>query len=160
MGEADRAYGFALNYLEKRDRTEKEVIDKLTKIGFSESLILQTLSRLKEAGLVNDQDYAIRYMESLARKGRGRLRIMSEMRRKGLGEELVKNTLEDEALASDEHERAKREAKKAWDAISDKTDVRKALAKVNRKLVMLGYSYDVIGEVISGLRNIADEDED
>ena len=160
MGEADRAYGLALNYLEKRDRTEKEVSEKLTRAGFSESVIMQTLDLLKEAGFVDDRDYAIRYMEVLAGKGRGRLRIMSEMRRKGLGEELVKNTIEDEELASDELERAKGQAKKAWNAISDKSDIRKALAKVNRKLVMLGYSYDVIGEVINGLRNASDEDED
>ena len=160
MGEADRAYGCALNYLEKRDRTEKEISDKLTGIGFSESVVLQTLDRLKEAGLVNDQDYAVRYMEVLAGKGRGRLRIMSEMRRKGLDEELVKNTLEDEELASDELARAREQAKKTWDAISDKSDIRKALAKVNRKLVMLGYSYDIIGEVVSGLRNATGEDED
>ena len=160
MGEADKAYDRALNYLEKRDRTEKEVGEKLAGVGFSESAIALTLTRLREAGYVNDRDYAIRYMEALARKGRGRLRISAEMRQKGLPEELVKNTLEDEGLASGERERAKEEARKAWGSIPDKTDRRKAMAKVNRRLVSLGYSYDVIGEAVYALKDTEDDDEE
>jgi len=160
MGEADRAYERALSYLEKRDRTEKEVSDKLTGAGFSEVVVEKTLSRLRDAGYVNDEDYAARYMEALAGKGRGKLRIAAEMRRKGLEGELVKNTLEDGALALDEAERAKNEAKRAWDKIPDKSDQRKAMAKVNRKLAALGYSYSVIGEAMGWLRSGADEDEE
>ena len=159
MGESDKAFSRALNYLEKRDRTEKEIVDRLTDAGFSEVVIQKTLERLREAGFVNDPDYAERYMDALAAKGRGRLRIALEMRRKGLDEELVRNTLEDGLLASDELERAKVEAERAWKAITDKSDMRKALAKVNRRLVTLGYKYDIIGEVINGLRKAIDEEE-
>ena len=160
MGEADKAYGRALNYLEKRDRTEKEISEKLAGGGFSESVIALTLTRLREAGYVNDKDYAVRYMEALTRKGRGKLRISAEMRRKGLPDELVKNTLEDEGLASGELERAKEEARKAWGSILDKTDKRKAMAKVNRRLVTLGYTYDVIGEAVYALKDTDDDDEE
>ena len=153
MGEADKAYERALRFLEKRDRTEKEVTDKLTDAGFSETAVTKTVNRLREDGYVNDEAYAVRYLDALENKGRGRIRIASEMRRKGLGEDLVRNTLEDNVSSADEKERAREAAKRAFGQIADKTDMRKVKAKVNRRLVTLGYSYNVIGEVINQLGN-------
>ena len=153
MGEKDRAYERALGFLEKRDRTEWEIKDRLLRSGFSEEAALATLERLRGAGLVDDADYAARYMEALAGKGRGRLRIAAEMRQKGLPEELVRNTLEDGRLADGEYARAKDAARRAFTGIPEGAgaDARKAMAKVNRKLVSLGFTYDIIGEVISDL---------
>jgi len=159
MGEEDRAYEKALKYLEKRERTEREVYDKLTGAGFSEKASAQALERLRDAGYVNDQSYASRYMEALAKKGRGRLRITAEMRRKGLNSEMIRNTLEDEALASDETERAKEAARRALATIPEGMDERKAMAKVNRRLVTLGYTYSTIGEAMNSLRS-SEEDEE
>ena len=148
MGEADRAYEKALCYLEKRDRTESEVSRKLIALGFSEDTIAGVVERLRGAGLVDDADYADRYLQALAAKGRGRLRIASEMRRKGLPDELVRNALEDGIDSIDERARALEAARKAWAGIPEETDARKAKAKVNRRLVSLGFSYSVIGDVI------------
>jgi regulatory protein len=153
MGEADRAYEQALKYLEKRERTEREVYKKLNDSGFSDESSSKALERLREAGFVNDQSYASRYMNALAGKGRGRLRIIEEMRRKGLTEDMIRNTLEDEALASDELDRAKEAIKKALETIPDGMDKRKVMAKVNRRLVTLGYTYSTIGEAMNALRS-------
>ena len=159
MGEPDKAYERALTFLEKRDRTEKEVRDKLSGAGFAEDAVSEALARLIDAGLVNDADYALRYMEALASKGRGRLRIAAEMRRKGLPDELVRNTIEDGGLGEDERERAIQAARQALASIPDGTDPVKAASRVNRRLVTLGFSYDVIGEVMSGLRKVSEDEE-
>ena len=160
MGEADKAYDRALGFLEKRDRTEREIVDKLTGLGFSEDTVSNVITRLRDAGLVNDADYAKRYMEALASKGRGRLRIAAEMRRKGLPEELVRNTIEDGDLKEDERARAEDAARRAMASAPDGMDPRKAAAKASRRLVTLGFSYDVIGEVMSGLGKAREEGED
>ena len=152
MGEADKAYDRALHFLEKRDRTEQEVYGCLAKAGFSEAAVSEAIGRLRDGGYVNDADYAARYMEALAAKGRGRLRIAAEMRRKGLSDELVRNTLEDGRLAEDERERAAAAARKAWAEMPEGTDGRKAALKVSRRLVTLGFAYDVIGAVMSESR--------
>jgi len=149
MGEADKAYERALGFLEKRGRTEWEVRDKLARAGFSEEAAAAALSRLRDAGFVNDEDYAALYMEALAGKGRGRLRIAAEMRRKGLPEALIRNTLEDGNPAEAERARAAEAARRAWAEVPDIADKRKAAAKVNRKLVSLGFPYDVIADVMS-----------
>ena len=154
MGEADKAYERALTFLEKRDRTEREIADRLARDGFSEDAAMQTLGRLREAGLVDDADYAARYAEALTAKGRGRLRIAEEMRRKGLPGELVRNTLEDLNTAEDERGRALAEARKAFALVPEGTEPRKAMAKVSRRLAALGFSYDVIGEAVNRLKNL------
>jgi len=158
MGEVDKAYERALWFLERRERTEREVYERLTKAGFSEDAALGVLERLKDAGLVDDEGYAVRYMEALATKGRGRLRIAQEMRRKGLTDELVRNTLEDGLLDEDERERAIDAARKAWAAVPDGMEPRKAVAKVNRRLVTLGFSYSIIGEAMDRLRRECQDD--
>jgi len=159
MSEADRAYERALIFLEKRDRTEREVLDKLTGSGYNEDAVLTALERLRNAGLVNDADYAERFLEALIAKGRGRLRISSEMRRKGLGEELVRNTIEDGLSAADEREMAANAARRCFSGLPEEDDLRKTMARVGRKLATLGYTWEVIGSVMSELR-IATEDED
>lgn len=151
MSEAGKAYERALSFLEKRDRTESEVKDRLLKAGFSEEAAGEALERLREAGLVNDEDYAARYIDSLMAKGRGKLRIAAEMRKKGLSGELIRNTLEDRNPDADERARALAAAGREWALIPEGADRRKAAMKVSRKLVSLGYTYEAIGEVMSEL---------
>ena len=160
MGEADKAYERALAFLEKRDRTEREVYDKLAGAGFSSEAVSQVLGRLRDAGFVDDAGYAARYMEALAAKGRGRLRIAAEMRRKGLPDELVRNTLEDGALEDGERARALDAARRAFGQVPEGTDARKAAAKVGRRLATLGFSYAVIGDVMGELAREAREPEE
>ena len=156
MSELDKAYERALTFLEKRDRTEKEVYDRLVKAGFSGGTALAAVDRLRGAGLVDDETYAARYLQALAAKGRGRLRIAEEMRRKGLPDGLVRNAVEDGLSPEDERERAAAAARRAWEAVPEGTDGRKAFARVNRRLVTLGFSYDVIGRVMNDIRAGAD----
>jgi len=160
MGESERAYERALVFLEKRDRTEQEVFRKLTEVGYSEETAGDTVSRLREAGLVNDADYAQRYLEALINKGRGRLRITQEMRRKGLPGELVRNTLEDGLFPEDERVMAAAAARKCLAALPEGEDPRKAAAKVSRKLVSLGYTWEVIGHAMREAKKEVEEEDD
>ena len=149
MDEAERAYEKALGYLERRDRTEREIMDRLAGAGFSEDAASAALGRLRAAGLVDDADYAARYLQALAAKGRGRLRIAEEMRGKGLPEALVRDALEDGIPDGDERARAKEAARQAWASIPEGMDGRKAAAKVGRRLVSLGFAYETIGAVMN-----------
>ena len=161
MGEAERAYERALGFLERRDRTEREVSRKLTETGFSEETVSDVLSRLREAGLVDDAAYAARYLEALIAKGRGRLRIASEMRGKGLKEELVRYTIEDGLSEETEREMAAEAARRCMAGLPEEGDKRKIEAKVSRRLASLGYTWEVIGSVMRLVRKEAeDKDEE
>jgi len=151
MGEAERAYEKALAFLEKRDRTKREVADRLAKAGYSGETIERTIERLREAGFVDDADYAARYLDVLVAKGGGSLRIREEMRRKGLPDGLVRDTIE--AGIGDERARALAAAQKALASVPEGTDPQKAIARVSRKLISLGFSYSVIGELMPAVRS-------
>jgi regulatory protein len=153
MTEVDLACERALTFLEKRDRTEREIMDRLLGRGFSEAASAEAVLRLRDAGYVNDANYAARYLEALTSKGYGRLRIAADMRRKGLPDELVRNTIEDGLTAESEREMALHAARRVKEAIPCDTDARKASAKVSRRLVSLGFSYDVIGDVMGVIRS-------
>ncbi|MDR0874823.1 MAG: recombination regulator RecX [Clostridiales Family XIII bacterium] len=177
--EAERAYEKALTFLERSARTEAEIRERLTRAGFAEDVTEQTLDRLRDAGLVDDADYAERYLEVLTAKGRGSRRIADEMRRKGLPDDVVKARIEEDVSREGETaaafaiaerlfeklggpEAAVAEAEAGRDSGSapgmtgsarGMTELQKIWQKVDRKLVSLGYPYGVVGEVMTKLRS-------
>jgi regulatory protein len=168
----DRAYEKALTFLERKSRTEAEIRERLGRAGFAEDVTEQTLDRLRDAGLVDDDDYAERYLEVLTAKGRGSRRIAEEMRRKGLPDDVVKARIEEdvsresetaaafeiaerlfEKLGGPEAAAAEAEAGRDYGQKPGMTELQKIWQKVDRKLVSLGYPYGVVGEVMTKLRS-------
>lgn len=163
--EAGRAYEKSLTFLERRSRTESEVSERLSRAGFSEEVIMETLERLRSAGLVDDKDYAERYMEALHAKGRGQRRIADEMRLKGLPDDIIRSCIDEGITREGEIAAASEIAVRLFEQLgvrepdrdgmeTDEWDImQKKMQKINRKLVSLGYPYSVIGEVMTKLRN-------
>ena len=158
--ESERAYEKALTFLERKSRTEAEVHERLDRSGFAEDVITETLDRLRNVGLVDDEDYAERYLEALRAKGRGQRRVADEMRRKGLPDDIVRVCIEENINRVDEIKSATEIAEKLFEQLgghdteADEWEaMQKKLQKINRKLVSLGYPYGVIGEVMTKLRN-------
>ena len=163
--ETGKAFEKALTFLERRSRTESEVRERLGRAGFKEDVIAETLDRLRDAGLVDDEDYAERYLETLKAKGRGQRRIADEMRRKGLPEDIVRNRVEQDITREDEMTAASEIAERmleqlggrpscsAEEPADDWETMQKKMQKINRKLVSLGYPYEIVGDVMSKLRS-------
>jgi regulatory protein len=156
MTEAERAVEKALTFLERKDRTVAEVRERLSKAGFAEEAREAAVAKLAELGYLNDEDYARRFLESLIGKGRGRIRIAGEMRRKGLGEDMVRFAIEDGYPREAEAAAAQRVAEQTVREIPAalwESEPRKAQEKVSRRLVGRGFPYEIIGEVMARLRN-------
>ena len=63
----------ALRFLAQRPRTTKEIRDKLRESEFSEMDVSRTIESLKQAGLINDIEFARMYVrDALALKAIGR----------------------------------------------------------------------------------------
>lgn len=94
---------YALKVIEYRDRTEKELREKLKEKGFGEHLIDDELEFLKSYGFINDARYAERFTaDAINLKKWGKSRIKSELIRKGVDRELIYNTIEDAFLELDD----------------------------------------------------------
>ena len=83
--ELSKAKDQALKFLTYRQRSEKEIIDKLKKKGFEESIIDDTLNYLKKYKLVDDMEFAKAFMKDKINLNKfGPIRIKHELYKKGI----------------------------------------------------------------------------
>lgn len=89
------ARGRALRYLEMRERSRREVADRLRRYGYADDLVAKTLEYLEDHGLVDDRRFAAAYVREKLRAAWGPRRLKAELARKG-----VDRLIMDEVLAS------------------------------------------------------------
>lgn len=87
----ERSYSFAIEksiaLLASRARTEKEIEDYLRLNAYPEITIARVMSRLLDAGYLNDSDFAAAWAQSRNSKNLGGKRIRMELRNKGVAQE-------------------------------------------------------------------------
>ena len=87
---------YALYLIEFKDRTEKELRDKFREKGYDENDIEDEIEFLKNYGYINDRRYAEHFThDAINIKKWGKMRIRTELLRKGVDRETVDNTIED-----------------------------------------------------------------
>lgn len=90
---------YALKLIERRDRTEKEIVTKLREKGYDEEIIEKETAFLTEYGYIDDKRFAEHFInDAINLKKWGKSRIRAELLRKGVQRELVENMLEDAFL--------------------------------------------------------------
>ena len=93
-GQYQRALGKALQFLGYRSRSQAEVEAKLAEWGVPQGAAGRVLARLRQLRLVDDAAFAAWWVESRGRQApRGRRALGLELRRKGLAEDLVRESL-------------------------------------------------------------------
>lgn len=151
----ERAFQQAMLFLSYRARSESEIRQNLRKHEIPEPVIEQTLDRLRQDGLANDNQFARAWVENRsAFRPRSRRMMAMELRQKGLNEEAVSLAVEnvdDEALA---YEAAQKRMTRYKDL--EWNDFRKKLSDF---LARRGFSYSVIAPVVTRMWNEAHKDE-
>lgn len=145
----ERALQQALLFLSYRARSETEIRQNLRKHEIPETVIDQTLERLRQDGFANDDQFAKAWVENRnAFRPRSRRMLAMELRQKGLGDESVNSALEsvdDEALA---YEAAQKRAPRYKDL--EWNDFRKKLSDF---LARRGFSYSVTSTTVTRIWN-------
>ena len=96
---------YALRLIEFRDRTEKELREKLAAKGCNEEQIEDTVEFLKNYGYIDDGRYASHFThDAINLKKWGKIRIRTELLRKGIDRETAEFAIED-AFAEIEEDR-------------------------------------------------------
>jgi len=91
----EKAYQRALNFLSYRVRTESEIRRNLNKHDTPEDVIEEVLERLRRNKLVNDFDFANTWVENRSEfRPRGRRALQSELRQKGVDQEIIEEVLQ------------------------------------------------------------------
>ncbi len=90
----------ALALLEFRDRTERELRQKLKEREYSAEEIEETVLFLKEYRYLDDEAYAGRYIRACAAR-KSRRQIRADLERKGVSREIIDLQLQEEAVDED-----------------------------------------------------------
>jgi len=90
----------ALQILERADRTETELRDRLLKKEFSPEEADDAIAYVKSYGYLDDARYALHYV-SYQKQFKSMRRIQFELRNKGIREDLVEAALEDAASSGE-----------------------------------------------------------
>ena len=142
------AYDTALSYLTPKARTVREVELKLDEGCYSEGEIMQTIERLTDAGLLNDEKYARDFVESrLKTKPISRFRLTEQLRGHFVPEDIIEAALEsvdDEAEVLNALAIA-RKFMRQFNGVEDETE---RLRRVYARLQTRGFSHDTIMRAI------------
>lgn len=140
----------AFSYLAMRSRSSRELETYLLKKGFSGELVGRTLLDCRDAGYIDDYDYALRYIRSRsARKVVGARLLKNELSRKGVPRELVKKALAEAASNLADNDALFRLAMQRLDRLKGK---RNRTAKLVFFLRQRGFDGEDIRAVIERLR--------
>lgn len=145
----------ALNLLEFRAHSRKEIFDKLRRFTDAQTAG-EVADALEEAGLINDEEYAYQCAHDLMElRFFGPNRVKQELSRRGISPETAEEAIfrtEEETCTPEERLRCLIE-RKYKNSLKDE----KNIAKTINSLFRLGYGYDMIKNT---LYEIKEETED
>jgi regulatory protein len=144
--ELQSAKAKAYEYLSYRQRTQKELEDYLLKKEFKKNTVDNVIELLREAGYVDDLDFARAYVrDKTTYKNFGPYRIRNELSQKGISKESV-----DTALHEEYHEEVQELVdlvkSKYSSILHDRSD--KRFRRIGGFLQRKGHSYDTIKKVL------------
>lgn len=143
-----RAFNSALNSLDYRDHSEKEIRAKLLR-KHDADYVDEAVEKLIELDLVNDERYAENYARELfERKKFGKMRIKSELRAKGISADIA-NAAVEELFEEEEPDNVQRIVdiigKRHYNRMNDEVGRKKVFSALQR----MGYSFSDIREAMS-----------
>ncbi len=133
----------ALNFISYRPRSVAEVQRNLKKFEVAPEVIEAVVQRLQANGLLDDADFARRWVEDRAAfKPRGARALRMELRLKGMPDSLIDDAVQDideHALASQAAERKVRQLQGLdWETFRN---------KLGAHLARRGFGYDTVADV-------------
>ncbi len=147
-----RATGVAYQLLSIRMRSRRELTDRLRRRGFPDSLIDEVLTKLENAGLVDDARFAEAWvMGRIALRPSGAVRLRRELWQKGVAREVVDQTLSAALSPLDEEELAMRVAqarRQRYRTLPPRIAARRLAAVLHRRGFAAGVTASVIRQTL------------
>ncbi|MEE3258515.1 MAG: regulatory protein RecX [Candidatus Latescibacterota bacterium] len=155
--ELQKAKDAAYHYLSFRARSVKEVRDKLVQQDCAAEIVAQVLADLERQKLLDDRDFARRWVEARLKRANGSRKLAQDLRRKGVAAEIVNEVLAENAAELDSGERAvELLGKQAWRYRGLERD--KAKRRMLGFLARRGYDADMASKAVDQVwQELADE---
>lgn len=149
--ERDAAWDYALHLLSYHSFTRQEMEKRLQRKGYSEELAQSVVQRLEELGLLDDREYARRWIER-HKEGRpaGRRLLAWQLRQKGVEENIVATQLAEDLSREEERELALALARKQLNSLGG-LEKRKLWSRLAGFLQRRGFEWELVEEVLRTL---------
>ncbi len=147
----ENAKRYAFFLLKFRLRSEKEIYQRLKKKDFPEEDIQKVVAFLKSKDFINDIVFARAWVDSRAKKPIGCRRLKTELKIKGIKEDIIDEQIERIKMVYPQGEIALELAKIRLDKLKS-IEPQKALARVYGFLIRRGFSPDVVIDVLNNIK--------
>ncbi len=134
-----KAYNISIRFLAPRARSVHEIKQHLIKKGFDDTIVFETVTKLKQEKLLNDREFAAMFVEQReCFNPKSRFALSFELKKKGIDEAVIEEAL----MEIDEFT-------SAWNAVLSKLKVwqgydnDKFKKKVMNYLKNRGFGYEV-----------------
>ncbi|SDH43138.1 regulatory protein [Alteribacillus persepolensis] len=154
-----KAVNDAVHYLSYSMRTEQQVIEYLLKKEYTNNVISQAMSKIKDYGYTDDTEFAGAFVRTkMKTTDKGPLLIKEELRRKGVSEEKTEKAME-QFTPEQELEAAQRVVQKK--AASKKNESLQAMKqRLLQSLRQKGYSNEAAVQAVGKLSVQRSEEEE
>ncbi len=143
--EFSKARNKAFKLLSYRERTIKEIEDRLSKKKFEADVIKAVVDFLLEKDYLNEERFAEMWIRSRKKHHpRGRKLIYKELKNKGVNQRLINNAL-NEYLSEEEELKMAEYLKDKW--LRRRTEENSSSYKLKNYLANKGFSYDLVYQV-------------
>jgi regulatory protein len=146
----ERAKEYSFLLLKFRQRSEKEIRNRLERKEFAIKVIEEVLAFLKEKGFLDDRRFAVAWTESRLKKPFGLRRVKQELRIKGIAAEIIDQVCAEAGARYPENKIVDVIALKKLRNYADKDTVTQK-RRLYGYLIRRGFSSDVIAEAINRL---------
>lgn len=145
------ALNYAVSLLAQRPFAEKELEQRMLRVGYRPVTCELVLFKLNKYHLLNDTEFASQWAAARAARKLGPARIAQELRMKGVSVEDTEAALA-EIDADDMRESAYAIARKGFRSARPGEDPRKTYQRVTAMLVRRGFSFDQARQAIRQIR--------
>lgn len=142
--EKSKAMSRVTKYIGSSLKTQKQIRDYLRKKEYSDDTIEFVMSKLAEYNYIDDKKYAQAYVLTYGKKY-GKLKLISQLKVKGVSEEIIECVLEDNKVDSIESVASK--------YLKNKVMSYEVSQKLFRFLYSRGYEFDEINSYINKLKS-------
>lgn len=142
--EKSKAMSRVTKYIGSSLKTQKQIRDYLRKKEYSDDTIEFVMSKLVEYNYIDDKKYAQAYVLTYGKKY-GKLKLISQLKIKGVSEEIIECVLEDNKVDSIESVASK--------YLKNKVMSYEVSQKLFRFLYSRGYDFDEINSYINKLKS-------
>ena len=147
--ELQGAKAVALRFLARRQRTEKEIRDKLREKEFDDEEIKKTIENLRGLGFLNDDEFARSYVRhQLALRPKGKLVLKQKLLLLGIKKETIDAALNEVFQETSQEDAALEAAQKfLTKSAKSRDDPHKTKQKLVAFLSRRGFTWDIVSSV-------------